>query len=298
MGASVNKAQIEKAVNALKAFEEGKGAQSPKDAYWLVITTKLMPDSMKVKPHRIPLKHSLLDADADICLFTKDPQREFKNLVAETGVIGLSKLRSKHQPYEAKRKLCASYDLFLSDDRILNLLPPLLGKAFFRKKKHPAPVDIQPKNFKKEIQLAMSSTFFYASMGVSNSVKIGRSFHTPSQIVDNVLHSLESIISRLPQKWENVHSLALKTGTSPALPIYSSISATELQSQPNIVETNDKVSKEGSEEVKSKKRVRSSSRVSVNTGKVEKLRHNSSRHHESPKKIMQKGSKKSIVQVI
>lgn len=50
-------------------------------------------------------------------------------------VIGLSKLRANYRDYEAKRKLCDSYDVFLADERILPLLPKLLGKKFFQTKK-------------------------------------------------------------------------------------------------------------------------------------------------------------------
>ena len=42
-------------------------------------------------------------------------------------VIGISKLRGKYEPFEAKRKLCNSYDLFLADDRIIPSLPKLIG---------------------------------------------------------------------------------------------------------------------------------------------------------------------------
>ena len=42
-------------------------------------------------------------------------------------VIGLSKLKSKYESHEAKRNLCAQYDIFLADDRIIPLLPKLLG---------------------------------------------------------------------------------------------------------------------------------------------------------------------------
>jgi len=50
-------------------------------------------------------------------------------------VIGISKLRKKYIPYEAKRNLCDSYDLFLTDERVLPLLTKALGKYFFEKKK-------------------------------------------------------------------------------------------------------------------------------------------------------------------
>jgi ribosome biogenesis protein UTP30 len=55
-------------------------------------------------------------------------------------VLGLSKLRTKYESHEAKRALCAAHDLFLVDERVLPMLPKLLGKTFFAKKKQPIPV--------------------------------------------------------------------------------------------------------------------------------------------------------------
>ena len=46
-------------------------------------------------------------------------------------VIGLSKLKSKYESHEAKRNLCAQYDLFIADDRILPSLPKLIGGEHF-----------------------------------------------------------------------------------------------------------------------------------------------------------------------
>ena len=39
----------------------------------------------------------------------------------------MSKLRTKYESHEAKRALCAAYDLFLADERIIPVLPKLLG---------------------------------------------------------------------------------------------------------------------------------------------------------------------------
>jgi ribosome biogenesis protein UTP30 len=50
-------------------------------------------------------------------------------------VLGVSKLRSNYKTYEARRKLFKSFDLFLADRRVLLLLPALLGKPFYEKKK-------------------------------------------------------------------------------------------------------------------------------------------------------------------
>ena len=103
-----------------------------------------------------------MPSDAEICLFTKDPQKEYKALLEENGVkvdkvwplslymlyphyiqrcdifkkvIGISKLKTDYKPYEAKRQLCASYDMFLTDERVITILPKLLGKTFFTKNK-------------------------------------------------------------------------------------------------------------------------------------------------------------------
>ena len=42
-------------------------------------------------------------------------------------VVGLSKLKTKYEAHEAKRRLCGEYDFFVADDRILPSLPKLLG---------------------------------------------------------------------------------------------------------------------------------------------------------------------------
>lgn len=72
---------------------------------------------------------------ASRCLIVKDPQREYKDKIAAQGitgisrVIGISKLRNKFKQYEAQRQLCGTYDLFLADDRVLPLLPHLIGSS-------------------------------------------------------------------------------------------------------------------------------------------------------------------------
>ena len=57
--------------------------------------------------------------------------------------IPLSKLKKDYFDFEAKRKLCGSYDIFLVDNCILGKLPKLLRKTFYKKKKHPIPVNLK-----------------------------------------------------------------------------------------------------------------------------------------------------------
>ncbi len=47
-------------------------------------------------------------------------------------------IKLEYQPFEAKRNLSNMYDVFLADARIIRLLPGLLGKAFYGRKKYAA----------------------------------------------------------------------------------------------------------------------------------------------------------------
>ncbi|KAI8929433.1 ribosomal protein L1p/L10e family-domain-containing protein [Entophlyctis helioformis] len=242
----MDKTQVEKATRALLAFVQKKdreastkGSKKPTndliaeadgkpEALWAIIATKKLPMKLHIKPISIPLPHAILPANAEVCLITKDPQREFKDLVASAGitrvsrVIGVSKLRSKFKPYEAKRKLCASYDVFIADERVLPLLPPLLGKTFFEKKKHPSPVNLTKKDVKAEIERVLNSTQLHLNKGACNALRVGLTTLTLSQNVDNIMEAVKAAVEKLPGKWKNVQSINIKTSASIALPVYNS----------------------------------------------------------------------------
>jgi ribosome biogenesis protein UTP30 len=86
--------------------------------------------------------HPIVDPrESPICLITKDPQREYKDLLEANNirfisrVVGVTKLKGKFKPYEARRMLLKENGLFLADERVVPLLPGLLGKKFFDAKK-------------------------------------------------------------------------------------------------------------------------------------------------------------------
>lgn len=128
---------------------------------WLILTTKKhIVDKKRLKPGKIVLPHPLRSADEEnlrICLITADPQRKYKDLIADPNfpldlskriarVIGLEKLKSKYKSYESKRQLISEYDVFLADDRIITYLPTLLGKVFYKGgSKRPIPITLEGK---------------------------------------------------------------------------------------------------------------------------------------------------------
>lgn len=203
-------------------------------AVWLSITTKkFIVDKKRLKPARIPLAHAFTPADATVCLFVKDPQRTYKDMIEAAGlssvvtrVVGVSKLKEKHKSYEAKRALRDSHDIFLSDDRVVSLLPQLLGKIFYKAKKNPIPISIPLKtakteNLKIEITKAMQSTSLHLAPGTCTMVRIGLAGQTPEQIAENVEMVANRVIDQyVPGKWAGVRSLHIKTADSVALPIW------------------------------------------------------------------------------
>lgn len=98
--------------------------------------------------------------------------------------MGVSKLRARTKPYEAKRLLASSYDLFLADDRVITLLPPILGKAFYEKKRHPIPVNLVHSNLQKEIDTARNSTYMHLNRGSCQYV-FNFYYSKPSIIITN-----------------------------------------------------------------------------------------------------------------
>ena len=135
-------------------------------------------------------------------------------------VIGLSKLKTKYESFEAKRQLCASYDLFVADERILPSLPKLLGKSFFKKKKQPIPVRLTGKDWSLQIKRACDATYLVLSGGVTMNVRVARSSQEEDECVENVMAVIKEASEKVPGKFKGIKGLFLKTAESVALPIY------------------------------------------------------------------------------
>ncbi|TWU77251.1 hypothetical protein ED733_002492 [Metarhizium rileyi] len=227
---------------------------------WLTLTTKRhIADKARLQPGKISVPHSLnTDENSTICAITADPQRAYKNIIGSdefpaelskriTRVIDFSKLKAKYGQYEAQRKLFSEHDIFLADDRIINRLPKVLGKTFYKTTaKRPIPVVFSAKRPKvdgkrakrdksktddvnagtaaeiaKEIQNALASALVSLSPTTNTAVRIGYSNWTPEQIADNVDAVVTGLVGKwVPQKWRNVRSIYIKGPNTAALPIW------------------------------------------------------------------------------
>ncbi|KAI9569092.1 ribosomal protein L1p/L10e family-domain-containing protein [Boletus coccyginus] len=236
LDARVSVKQCKRAIDALHAYAtklekdraETELLPGKEQHIWLQIAVKTMHPEQKLKPFRIPLKYPLVDPrTSGVCLITKDPQRQYKDLLERhqikfiSRVVGVEKLKGKFKPFEARRLLLKENAMFLADERVVPLLPRLLGSKWFDAKKQPIPVCLTRKDLKGELERAIESSYMHQNKGTCTSVKIALLSHTPKQIRNNLETALPAIVSHIKGGWDNVQSLHIKTSTSISLPIWT-----------------------------------------------------------------------------
>lgn len=232
--------QIDKAVSALLKYIGSQKADSTdlleeEEYLYLNIALKKTPQPPKnPSPIRLPLPHPIYDSqNAEVCLFVKDHKGEGhkaaklrvkqQKVAGVAKVIGVSKLKGKYEPFEAKRQLCNSYDLFVADDRVVPSLPKLIGKSFFKKKKVPIPVNLQTKDWSSQIQKALGGTYFHRNGGNCLSVRVAKNSMSSEDCTDNIVAVVEGAVEHISKKWSNVQALHLKSVNSVALPVYQTL---------------------------------------------------------------------------
>ena len=221
---------------------------------YLQLSLKKTPVKPTTKPIPIPLIHPLLTPSSSICLITKDPPRPSPTTTPSSSrssrsssrpypylppaslqsyftahpipsltLLPLTQLRREYHRFADRRALLSLHDLFLADDRVLPLLPSLLGAKFFDKKRQPAPVDLRVHDKAQAVRAAMQCTWMFVPSGSSMQVKVGRLSMSRAEVGENVMAAVEAVVRRVPGKWRNVQMVGVKTQDSITLPVYSSL---------------------------------------------------------------------------
>ncbi|KAF2870717.1 ribosomal protein L1p/L10e family-domain-containing protein [Massariosphaeria phaeospora] len=215
-----------------------------------VTTKKHIQDSNKLRPDKITLPHPIQGTEVRICIFTKDPQRAYKDLVAHDAfpealrakvgrVLGVDKLKKRYKAYEQKRQLLGEYDLFMVDDRVTKVVADFLGKVFYKgKSKRPIPIRLTagarvekdkkpekvvgtPQGVAREIESALNATYISMSESANTSIKIGKLSMTPQQLKENTEAVVAKVAEKfVPQGWRGIRSLHIKGPSTKALPIW------------------------------------------------------------------------------
>ncbi|KXG22520.1 hypothetical protein SORBI_3009G228500 [Sorghum bicolor] len=207
------------------------------DLVVLQLSLRRVPASRSTRPRLLPLPHPVVGHDgASVCVISDDRPKSRSPSASDllhaskslhglpvSEVIPLSTLRTDYRPYESRRRLAASHDLFIADRAILPLLPRVLGKAFYSTKKAPIGVDFTRVGWPEQVRKVLGSAFLYLRSGTCSGIKVGRLDMEEAEIVDNVMATVEEAVEKVPKKWANVRALHLKAVDSVALPIYQAV---------------------------------------------------------------------------
>jgi ribosomal protein L1 len=239
MAQPLDESQVKRAVRSLLKYVRAKKAARSKTALFeddgdmisLILSLTKVPENPRNKPIYVPLPHSLHDDAAEICLFVKedDAKRVKAKLDAEPvpglkRVIGLNKLRKNYATFKARRELLQSFELFLSDDRIVPMLPKAIGKKFFTAKKQPAPIKVTgKKNLKQQVERARNATFLYLGWGACSAVRVALTSMDEEAVVENILAAMRTIAEKVPRKMKGIQGVHIKTHDSIALPVYNAL---------------------------------------------------------------------------
>mmetsp|Transcript_366 Transcript_366/g.490 ORF Transcript_366/g.490 Transcript_366/m.490 type:complete len:263 (-) Transcript_366:174-962(-) len=202
--------QVVLAAKALKAYVK-KQAESVAERALLTdedqtisvsFTLTRVPTNPSPKPHMVKIDHPYLTEDqrSRVCVIVKDPARAFKdqiqslNIPCIAKVIGYDKLKRNFKQFKDKRQLLKDYDAFLADLRVYKMLPELMGKEFYQRKKYPCPIKLHGldsgKDLEKQLNAAAASTFFQLGNGPNYSVKVGKTFQKEKEIGQNTMQAL------------------------------------------------------------------------------------------------------------
>ncbi|XP_062009023.1 uncharacterized protein LOC133725688 [Rosa rugosa] len=261
------------AVNALLQWRNSKSeAQKPDllssdELLYLVVSLKKIPPKGRVNAYKIPLPTPLHSQLTEFCLIYDDrPKSKLTKAQIQAKIkadnlpvvkiLKYTKLKSDYKAFESKRKLLNSYDVFLADKQIVPLLPRLIGKQFFKKKKIPVPVDLLHKNWKEQIDRICGSALLFLTTGTCSVVRVARTSMREEEIVENVVSAISGIVEIVPGSWGGVRSLHLKLLESIPLPLYQTLpdEAVKVEGAEKVVEAGKGESKELKKEKVGKKK--------------------------------------------
>lgn len=173
------------------------------------------------------------EEQVSVCIIVKDTSKKWikelidlypKQLHYIKKVLSISSLRKKYVTYSNRRELLCQFDMFLADDRILPMLGKLLGKNFFKVKKHPVPIKITRKEaLPLAVERCLRATYMFINPGTCITIRAGNTGMPNDIIRANILAIITNAVAKLPRKWDILSSILVKTPHSVSLPVYSRI---------------------------------------------------------------------------
>lgn len=216
-------------VTNLKPKDQQPQGLDYNDFIFLVVTLKTRPDSTGTIPLSIPVPHPLFrfDGSQKICLIIGNGKEVLQ--AAETKIkeedLPISKVFERKQlidncrTSEDREKLRLSFDLLMANKAVR--IPQFTGLAYPTDQRNLVAVDLTHQKWRGELESACSSA--YVSFNRTGCVaKVARVSQRRKEIAENVVAVIDSLVSVLPEKWNNISHICLKTLGSLDCSLYSS----------------------------------------------------------------------------
>jgi len=231
----VKKTQVFKAVKTLQQVVAKRAADSDQQQLFdsqsetmtVLFTLTYMSQKRSNKARLIPLPHPLYDKNSEVCFISKDPQKHYKDLLINqhpvpglTKVIGIDKLKRNYKGHAEKVALADSFDLFLCDTSIVEMMPHILGSIFYKKRnKHPLPVVLKKNDPKASIEKALGGTTMRIPTGTTVGVRFGRCNMELEKLVENA-NTVIATVKKFFAGTNPIQAIHIQCTDTPALPVY------------------------------------------------------------------------------
>lgn len=250
---------VEQFLKYLNKQDDKKGLLEQDDARTASIQVSLhkIPNLMNEKRIFCKLPHTLHGPDnlPSICLIVKDLNkkerdydktvRKYEKLVEDAKlshlikmVMPLKQFKLEFRPYQTKRTLSTSFDMFLADKCLHEILyqGSQLGKEFHKKKKMPIDVDLEntDKLHETVTDIVHSTLIRLNGKGPIIDIQAFNSSHTLDQAMANIECIRAELVKHLAGGIQNIKSIHLKATNTIAVPFFANF-----ETNPNeIVVTN------------------------------------------------------------
>jgi len=144
-----------------------------------------------------------------------------------TEVIPVRVLKADVRTHEQKRILANSYDFFVADRQVFDVIPKHLGSQFTRNKKMPSKINHLSADGPyadslqdKLVRVLSQGSWCLDGRGTCSSITIGTTDFTEEEITVNVKAAIQAVADNVPRGWSFVRSIHAKLENSIALEMY------------------------------------------------------------------------------
>eukprot|EP00695_Tsukubamonas_globosa_P001924 TRINITY_DN29_c0_g1_i5.p1 TRINITY_DN29_c0_g1~~TRINITY_DN29_c0_g1_i5.p1 ORF type:complete len:153 (+),score=102.03 TRINITY_DN29_c0_g1_i5:26-460(+) len=117
------------------------------------------------------------------------------------------------------KKLARKYDAFLASESLIKQIPRILGPGLNKAGKFPAAIQ-QSDDINAKITETRSTVKFQLKKVLCLAVAVGNVEMTEDQLVQNIVLTVNFLVSLLKKNWQNVRSLYIKSTMGKPFRIY------------------------------------------------------------------------------